>query len=164
MQLLTAEELYTQYRSKIYGYVYLRTKNHADAEDLTSDIFMKVIENLDSFDPERASYSTWIFTIARNTVISHIRKLRVTEDISEMELADESDSPLDETIMKERVQKLTAALKGMKEKDRDILIARYYYDYSFREIGDVMDMTEANARVNHGRALKKMRDALGDDF
>ncbi len=161
-QLLTAEELYKEYYSKVYGYVYLRLRNHADAEDITSDIFAKIVEKLDTFDPEKASYSTWIFTITKNRVITHYRQHHETEDIDDMVIMDDSAAPLDIALLKDNSAVLAEGLKQLSQKDRDLLIARYYYNYSFRQIGELLGMAEANARVAHSRALKKLKDLIGN--
>ncbi len=161
-QPLTVEELYKEYYKKVYGYVYLRVKDHAQAEDIASDVFAKIVEKIDTFDSAKACYSTWIYTITKNMVISHFRQHRESEDIEELQIADNSDSPLDFAILNERSEIVTEALKQLSERDRDIIIARYYYDHSFKQIGEMMDMTEANARVTHGRVLKKLKELIGD--
>lgn len=161
-QCQSVDELYRSFYKKVYGYIFLRVKNHAEAEDIAADVFAKVAEKYDTFDGEKASYSTWIFTITKNMVISHFRKYRESEDISEMEIADDTAAPLDAAILKEQSAVLAKALTALPERDRDIIIARYYYDKSFKEIGEMLDMTEANARVSHGRALKKLRELIGD--
>ena len=161
-QLLTVEELYAEYDKKVYGYVYQRLNDYAVAEDITSDVFAKIVEKISTFDPERASYLTWIFTITKNMVISYYRRKRDTEDIEELQIADEKEDLLDAAIMKESSGVLAEALKDLPEKHRDIMIARYYYDYSFKQIGDMLDMTEAHARVTHGRILKKLKELIGD--
>lgn len=160
-QCLSVDELYRSYYKKVYGYIFLRVKNHAEAEDIAADVFAKVAEKYDTFDSSKASYSTWIFTITKNMVISHFRKYRESEDISEMEIADDSAAPLDTAILKEQSAVLAKALAAIPEKDRDIIIARYYYDKSFKEIGEMLGITEANARVSHGRVLKKLRELIG---
>ncbi len=161
-RLLTAAELYSEYRSKVYGYVYLRLRNHADAEDLTSDIFAKIVEKLDTFDPEKASYSTWIFTITKNRVISYFRQHRECDDIDELVIADNSASPPDIAVMRERSEILAEGLKQLSQRDRDIIIARHYFEQNFKQIGERLDMTEANARVAHARALKRLKELIGD--
>lgn len=159
---MTAERLYSEYRSKVSGYIFSRVKNRADAEDLVSDVFVKIVENFDKYDSEKASYSTWVFTITRNTVISYFRQAREFDDITEMELADpDSEESLNEVVLKEDIRTLAGALQRMSDRDRDIIIARYYYDRSFREIGDMLGITEANARVAHGRAIQKLRTEFG---
>lgn len=162
-ELMTVEQLYVDYHKKVEGYIHSRVKNHADAEDLVSDVFAKVVEKIDTFDPSKASYSTWIFTITRNKVIDHFRKFREFDDISELEIADATATALcDGVVLKESVKRLAQALTEMPEKDRSLIVARYYFDRSFRDIGELLGMTEANARVSHGRILKKLRSVLGE--
>lgn len=161
-ELISAEQLYSEYYKKVFGYAYQRLGNRNDAEDLAADVFAKAVEKLDRFDPERGSYSTWIFTITKNMVISRYRKHRDTEDIEKLAITDDRDAPLDIAISKESSAILVDGLKQMAERDRDIIIARYYGERSFKEIGDMLGMTEANTRVAHGRALKKLKILIGD--
>ena len=156
---ISAEQLFKEYRSKVFGYIYNRIHNYADAEDLTSDVFAKVVSHIDSFDPEKASASTWIFVITRNTLIEHFRKHRITEDIEELQIPVE-DEPVDKVVMEEQQEVLAKALSELPEKMRDIIIARYYHGYRFAKIGEMMDMSEANARVTHLRALAKLKEIL----
>ncbi|HCF82640.1 MAG TPA: hypothetical protein DER68_01325 [Ruminococcaceae bacterium] len=156
---LTAEQLYKDYKNKVFGYIFNRIHNHADAEDLTSEVFTKVVSHFDSFDPEKASPSTWIFVITRNTLIEHFRKQRVTEDIEELQIPVE-DEPVDKLVMEERQEILAKALTELPEKMRDIIVARYYHGFRFAKIGEMMDMSEANARVTHLRALAKLKEIL----
>lgn len=157
---LTAEQLYKDYKNKVFGYIFNRIHNYADAEDLTADVFTKVVSHFDSFDPQKASASTWIFVITRNTLIEHFRKHRITEDIEELQIPVE-DEPVDKVVMEEQQEVLAKALSELPEKMRDIIIARYYHGYRFAKIGEMMDMSEANARVTHLRALAKLKEILG---
>lgn len=156
---LTAEQLYKDYKNKVFGYIFNRIHNHADAEDLTSEVFTKVVSHFDSFNPEKASPSTWIFVITRNTLIEHFRKQRVTEDIEELQIPVE-DEPVDKLVMEERQEILAKALTELPEKMRDIIVARYYHGFRFAKIGEMMDISEANARVTHLRALAKLKEIL----
>jgi RNA polymerase sigma-70 factor (ECF subfamily) len=64
---------YEQYLPKVYRYISYRISDTPTAEDLTSIVFEKALTKFDSFCPEKAQFSTWIFTIARNTLIDHFR-------------------------------------------------------------------------------------------
>ena len=70
------ERIYADYRNKVMGYIRARVQRWADAEDLCSDVFEKVQRKLGDFDSSKASVSTWIFTITRNTVIDYFRRSR----------------------------------------------------------------------------------------
>ena len=67
------EALYTAYSEKVRGYVFGKVANRHDAEDLVSDVFLKAYEKYPTFDADRASVSTWLYTITRNTVIDYFR-------------------------------------------------------------------------------------------
>ena len=69
-----AECIYREFYGKIYGYVYSKISNASDVQDLVSSVFLKMLQNLDRFSPERASLSTWIYTIARHTVVDYRRQ------------------------------------------------------------------------------------------
>lgn len=156
---ISAEKLFLEYRNKVYGYIFNRIHNRADAEDLTSDVFAKVVAHISEYDPEKASCSTWIFVITRNTLIEYFRKLRVTEDIDELQIPVD-DEPVDRIVMMEQQELLAKSLQELPEKMRDIIIARYYHGFRFAKIAELMDMTEANARVTHARALAKLKSII----
>lgn len=156
---ISTEQLYIDYKDKVFGYIFNRIHNHAEAEDLTSDVFAKVVTHIDTYDPEKASPSTWVFVITRNTLIEYFRKQKQTEDIDELDIPVYSEA-LDGIILREEQEMLAEALKMLPEKMRDVIVARYYYGFRFAQIGEMMDMTEANARVTHARALAKLKEII----
>ena len=68
------EKIYLEYREKVFRYVRGKVRNLADAEDVTSEIFLKVQTSLDSYDEEKATLSTWIYTITHNAVCNYYRQ------------------------------------------------------------------------------------------
>ena len=160
---VSAEQLFSKYKNKVFGYIFNRIHNYADAEDLTADVFAKVVAHIDDYDPTKASCSTWIFVITRNMLIEHFRKQRMTEDIDELQIP-VNDEPIDNVIMGEWQEMLARALGELPEKMRDIIVARYYHGFKFAKIAEMLGMTEANARVTHGRALAKLREIIGEMF
>lgn len=154
------EDLYLRYRSKIYGYLYNHLRSREDAEDLLSDVFVKIVEKIDTYDSSKATCSTWIFTITRNTLISFYRSGSSnveTVDYDDVTLVDEEIGPEESFLKVESMNLLAECLEQLPKRDKDIIIARYYYDYSFRKIGEMMGLTEGNARVVHTRAVEKLR-------
>lgn len=156
---ISAEQLFKEYKNKVFGYIFNRIHNYADAEDLTSDVFAKVVSHIDSFNPEKSSASTWIYVITKNTLIEYFRKQRMTEDIEELQIPVD-DEPVDKLVMEERQEILAKALSELPEKMRDIIVARYYHGFRFSKIGEMMDLSETNARVTHMRALAKLKEIL----
>ena len=95
---LDAEKLYTDYYRKVRSFIASKVNSYQDAEDLTSDVFVKVYKKLDTFDPKKANVSTWIYTIARNTVIDFYRTSNQTLEYDDSILIedDEGESIINE--------------------------------------------------------------------
>ena len=79
MQTVDLDRIYTEYSGKVMGYIRARIRSSAEAEDLHSEVFEKVLKKIGEFDPSKASLNTWIFTITRNTVIDHFRRAKPSE-------------------------------------------------------------------------------------
>ena len=74
--MINAEQIYLQYHDKVRAYVRGKVRDPHDVEDLVSAVFMKIVQKLDSYDSVKASVSTWVYTITRNTVTDHFRTRR----------------------------------------------------------------------------------------
>ena len=152
------ETIYTQYYSKVMGYIHARIRNRADAEDLCADVFEKVQRKLPDFDPSKASVSTWIFTITRNTVIDHYRRSRPSEELDE-NLSDNIE--LDEGLLNsETLHELASALRSLPEEMRDIIVLRYYDGKPLTEIAEMMGLSYGAVKLRHQSALVKLRKVL----
>lgn len=152
------ETIYSQYYKKVMGYISSRIRNRADAEDLCSDVFEKVQRKLPDFDPEKASVSTWIFTITRNTVIDHYRRSKPSEELDE-NLSD--DTELDESLLNnEALSELAGALKALPEELRDIIVLRYYDRKPLTEVAEMMGLSYGAVKLRHQSALAKLRKAI----
>jgi RNA polymerase sigma-70 factor (ECF subfamily) len=101
--------LYEVYLPKVYQYARYRVGDKETAEDLTSDIFNKALDGFKRFDPQKASFSTWIFSIARNTIVDYYRKhakvSRLSRD-TESEHSISSDSPEEKLSRSEETARL----------------------------------------------------------
>lgn len=160
MQILTPEQVYTEYDGKVMGYIRARVRNKADAEDLHSEVFEKILRKLDGFDPSKASLNTWIFTVTRNTVIDHYRRSKPTEELDE-NLSD--DLELDEGLLNgEALSELTAALKALPQQLRDIVVLQYYDGKPLTEIAQMMSLSYGAVKLRHQNAVLMLREALTD--
>ena len=152
------ETLYTQVYNKVMGYIHARIRNRADAEDLCADVFEKVQRKLGDFDSAKASVSTWIFTITRNTVIDHYRRSKPNEELDE-NLSD--DTEIDEGLLNnESLSELAGALRALPEELRDIIVLRYYDGKPLTEIAELMGLSYGAVKLRHQSALAKLRGAL----
>lgn len=156
--MMDKEKIYGDYHGKVFGYIRSNTNSVQDAEDLTADIFVKVFEKLDSFDESKASLSTWIFTITRNTLTDYFRTRKVFAEIPET-LEDDS-SVEDDVCNAEMLENLAKALETLDERERDIVILRFYSGKTLREISSQMGISYAYVKVLQNKAFEKLRKFL----
>lgn len=158
MSLPTLEQVYTEYHGKVMGYLSARIRNRADAEDLCSEVFLKVQRKLEEYDDSKASVSTWIFTITRNTLIDRYRRTRPTEELDE-NLSD--DSEVDESLLsRETLDELAGALRRLPEQLRDIIVLRYYDGKPLTEIAGIMGLSYGAVKLRHQNALLLLRERM----
>lgn len=151
------EQLYRDYYPKVFSYIHSRIQNDS-AEDITSDVFLKIYEKLDSFDETKSSLSTWIFTVTRNTLIDYYRTRKVYSEIPEATEAE--DSIEDDVCNAEMLSALTKALSQMEERERDIIILRYYDGKTLREIAEQMGISYAYVKILQNKAFAFLKDFL----
>ncbi len=155
------EALYDEYYDKVFVYIARRVRNSGNAEDLTADVFFKAFAT--PYDPRLASFSTYVFTIARNALKNYYRdtakrQIQVSDETG-FDLPGDTDL-LDGLATQEEYAALQAALTELPERQYDIVYRRYYLEESFRDIGQAMGISENNARQIHFEALKKLRKYL----
>jgi len=152
------EYIYETYSDRVMGYISARIRRRAEAEDLCSDVFEKVLRKLPDYQPDKATLSTWIFTITRNTVIDYYRRSRPQEELDE-NLSD--DSEVDEDLLQsESLSELAEALKRMPQQLRDIVVLRYYDGKPLTEIARMMDLSYGAVKLRHQNALEILRRQL----
>ncbi len=162
---MTSEEqtkLYIEYRGKVMSYIRTRVKTYEDAEDICSDVFEKVFRSGDRYDAEKASASTWIYTITRNAVIDYFRRMRPAEELPE-ELRDD-EKPEDEVLRSETLDELAAALRRLPEELRDIIVLRYYDCMPLTEIAAQMGLSYGAVKIRHQKALNQLREAMDPGY
>lgn len=151
--MTATEDIYLAYHDKVSAYIRGKVDNHHDAEDLVSQVFEKVYSKLHTFDKSKASLSTWIYTITRNTVTDYFRSQRRT-----LEFADWMDhNDLPEADSDEALDVLADALMTLKERERDLIVLHYYRGHTLKVVAEMMQMSYINAKVVHKNALKQLQ-------
>lgn len=152
------EELYTQYRGKVLGYIRARVNNREDAEDLCQDVFVKVFRAADRYDAEKSAPGTWIYAVTRNAVIDYFRKNRPAEELPE-DLTDDA-LPEDAVMQTALLDELAAALEQLPDELTDIIVARYYDHLPLTEIAERMGLSYGAVKLRHQKALLLLRTAM----
>jgi len=154
------ESLYQEFAGKIYKFVYRRVGHKETAEDLTSQIFIKALNNLKKFTAEKGSFSAWIYRISRNTVIDYYRTRKSIMDVSEFWGISAKDNISQEFANKEALAKIGESLKKLKPEQQEIIIMRVWDDLSYKEIAQITGKSEANCKVIFSRAMRKLRETI----
>ncbi len=151
-------KIYEEYSEKIFYYIYAKVSNQYVAEDLTSQVFLKLVEKASSYDESKASISTWIYTVARNTVIDYYRTNKI---VSELDENIEDSSGVDDVVLaKESLEELANALGQLEERERKLIILYYYDGLSLKEIAQKLDLSYSMIKILHKRALDKLKNYL----
>ena len=156
------EKIHLEYREKVFRYVRGKVASTADAEDVTSEIFLKVLSSLDSYDEEKATLSTWIYTITHNTVCNYYREQsKRALSLEENALCSDTDdgvmSEIENEILKEN---LATALETLTEREQDVIVLYYYHEIPLRDIAIKMGITYTNAKFIKHQAINKLKHIM----
>ena len=156
-------ELYQRYVKKIYNYVYYRTNNHQDAEDLTARVFFRAMSHIGSYVDQGLPFSAWLYRIAHNLVANWHRdrgrrRMVALEDHIGSETAGQAPESLAESG--EEKAALLSAIQELPEERQQLLIMKYVDRLSNAEIGETMNRTEGAVKSLYHRTLLTLRKKL----
>lgn len=151
------ETLYHDYVDKIYAFLFHKTLHRETAEDLTSETFLKALQHADSYNPQKAKISTWLYSIARNAVIDFYRTRKSHADIDDIWDIDGGEDATEEADRGKNFEALQRSMQKLKPEQREILTMRFWQDLSYAEIAEATGKSEANVRMIISRAVKKMK-------
>ena len=158
----TFAERYHQYFPRVFAYVYGRVHNVHTTEDLVADVFERAYLKAGSLRNEEA-FSTWLFTIARNVIISHGRKhgreTIVDPDVMK-EIAPARASIESDLLQREELKAVSEMVRGFPQREQDIVSLKFDAELSNAQIAQIMDLSEANVRVILFRTLRKLRQLM----
>ncbi|MFW6055763.1 MAG: RNA polymerase sigma factor [Chloroflexota bacterium] len=150
---------------RIVRYVYSRTGNPTEAEDIASEVFVRAFESLDRYRDKGAPMEAWLFSIARNLVIDHYRRSgkldRVTDDEGiELQSSDDTAGHAEQCLLMGDVR---AALHHLSADQREVVTLRFFGGLSSREVALIMNKGHGAVREMQRAALEKLRGLLGTD-
>jgi RNA polymerase sigma-70 factor (ECF subfamily) len=155
-------ELYEEYLPRVFRYVRYRVNNEQTAEDLTSLVFEKALTNFEKYSRDMASFSTWIFTIARNAVIDHYRVSAKRHNVSledvTVEIASSEVAPDDALIKREERERLHASISRLSREEQELISLKFGSELNNRQIARLLGLSESNVGTRLYRAVRKLRD------
>jgi RNA polymerase sigma-70 factor (ECF subfamily) len=156
-------ELYTRYVKRIYNYVYYRTGNHYDAEDLTSRVFFRAIAHIDQYTDRGVPFSAWLYRIAHNLVANWHRdrgRQRVVPLDDHLATGAGPEMPEVVTESDEEQERLLESIRDLPAERQQLLILKFVERLSNAEIGAIMNRTEGAIKSLYHRTLLSLRDSL----
>lgn len=148
-------QLYESNIEKVYRYVYYRVRNRTVAEDITSTAFEKALTKLNTFKAKKASFSTWLIVITRNTMIDYFRKLKPE---TSAELPETSNSSEENVLNKEECQRLLFYVAKLTDTEQDIISLKFGSLLTNRQIAKMLKLSESNISTIIYRSVNKLRN------
>ena len=152
--------LYRSYGPELYGFALNSLGDRGLAEEVVQDVFTRVWRHAGSFDPERASFRTWLYGIARNAIIDLKRKQSVRPQLSSREADEEQasfDEPVETALLRWQVQ---AALARLTPEHREVIRLSHFQGLTLREIAERTGIPLGTVKSRTSYALRGLRLAL----
>ncbi|MBN2547635.1 MAG: sigma-70 family RNA polymerase sigma factor [Anaerolineales bacterium] len=156
--------LYERYVERIFNYVYYRTGNFHDAEDLTERVFVRALNHIGTYSDRGLPFSAWLYRIAHNLVANWHRDNSRRKEIpleDGLLIARHDDHPEHEFLQSEEREYLLRVIHSLPPDRQQLLILKFVDDLSNAEIGQVMGRTEGAIKSLYHRTLLAIRDDLG---
>ncbi len=153
------EHFYVTHYNEAYRYVLKHIQNVHDAEDVLSNAFLYCYDHFSEYDPTRASERTWLYLVIKSRIRNYYRDMKEAEplELLDEQPADKRDYLSEAAELQELREELAEALNTLPEKQRTLVILRYFYDCDTKEMAERTGMSLANVRTTLSRAL----DSLG---
>lgn len=160
---IVVSEIYDRYQRSIFRYLYYRVGDQQTAEDLTSEVFLRMIEKISYYQDRNTSFQAWLFQIARNISIDHYRKLSSQASIAlEDDLPGSAVEPLDVVDRELTSEQLGRALRKLPDNQRDVIVMRFVVGMPIGEVAETLHKTEDSIKGLQRRALITLKDILSE--
>jgi RNA polymerase sigma-70 factor (ECF subfamily) len=161
-------ELFQEHYSRIHNYFRYRVDVQEDAEDLTSTAFERAYAYRERFDAAKGTFSTWLFRIAHNVLANYYRgrqRRAVYEAEGDLpaDLVTPAPSPETQMIQEESIARLLRGLRGLSQRDQEVITLKFAGALSNREIGEIMGLKEKTVSVVLWRAMGRLQRRLKGD-
>ena len=156
--------LYERYVGRIYTYIYYRTGNKHDAEDLTARVFYRAIEHIGRYDQRGVPFSAWLYRIAHNLVANWHRDRQRRQEVpidDVVNLQAKLEPPELAMLNRMDVERMMRVIKSLSPERQELIILKFVQDMSNAEIGRIMQRSEGAIKSLYHRTLLSLRDDLG---
>src|SRR5438094_5103645 len=156
------DELYSRYSPRVFGYLFQRLNGNAEeAEDLTADVFTKVYEKIDGFQPQGAPLSAWVFRIAHNRLIDAVRRRPRQTQVTLDDAPELASGPVFEGINQQvALDQIKAGLARLTNEQRQVIVLRFLEGKSLAETADIVGRNDDPVKKPQARGLASLRGGL----
>ena len=152
--------LYERYFEQMYRFIFKRVSGNEEVSgDLTQQLFMKAMANLPKYEDRGLPFSAWLYRIAQNEVNMFFRsqKKKYSVEINDRQLLGILEEATDEAVSQEDLDQLIRVINELETEQAAILELRFFQEMSFKEIADIYNISEANAKMRVYRLLEKIK-------
>lgn len=153
--------LYDKYYKQIFGYLYQRMDDKDTAFDLTAQVFLKALTNIGKYEFKGVPFASWLYRIAHSELMQLFREQKnkrvINADIGDLRFICEESQ---EFYLEEYIPLLKKVISELDPEDLQMVELRFFERRAFKEIGEIMDITENNAKVRMYRILEKLKKAI----
>lgn len=154
-------EIYDHYEAKIYSYIYHRVGNPLVAQDLTSQVFLRVLEAIRHQRMWESSFSGWLYRIAHNLVVDHYRSRKVQLALDDLPLLPAREACPEQAAQQTlAAEQLRAAINRLTEEQAQVVTLRFLEDLSITEVAQALGKTEGAIKAMQYRAVMSLRRIL----
>ena len=159
------EELYLIHFDRIYGYLHMTLGNKHDAEDLTTQTFLRMLESIGKFRFQSAPFSAWLFRIAHNLSMDHFRANRRWQPEAEVPepVGSEERSAEDEVLQSIGRQSMFDLIESLSHEQQQVLTLKFVFNFSNAEAATILDKTEGAVKSLQHRALVSLQKQFVGD-
>lgn len=155
-------QLYEAYFDKIYRYLAIRVRNEYEAEDMTQQVFMKVLHSISSYKRKGVPFSSWLYRIAHNLLVDYLRQQnkKATVDIEGLQLPYTGDDPQNLMDQQVDIDELKKATKKLTPAQQEVLSLRFAGELSIAQCAEIMGKSEGAVKALQHSAVLALRKAL----
>jgi RNA polymerase sigma-70 factor, ECF subfamily len=153
------EELYLLHFDRIYSYLHLSVGNRHDAEDLTTQTFLRMLEAIGRFRWQSVPFSAWLFRIAHNLAMDHFRarrRVQTEEEVPELPGAEESSAE-DQAFDSLGRAGMLQLIEGLSAEQRQVLTLKFLFGFANAEVAGILGKTEGAVKSLQHRALASLQ-------
>jgi RNA polymerase sigma-70 factor (ECF subfamily) len=153
-------QLYEEHFNKIYRYLALRVGNEMEAEDMTQQVFLNALKSISSFRWKGVPFSAWLFRIAHNQAVDHLRRKKKRASVPLDESLSSGDNPHATTERKMDIEQLLQATKRLTEAQREVISLRFSSELSIAQVARIMGKSQGAVKALQHSAIVALRRTM----